>query len=109
MNLPPRTVICDFGSDLDQTLLLLSLHERVIRPRKGIFERLQSILGAQDLILKPRKPRLTCPGFVSLANGEPKGGIKSQKVSLAAILMPGCYLIHPLLNHLNLNVIVVNA
>ena len=41
MNMPPPGVIRDFRSYLDQTLLLLSLHERVIGPRKRIFERRQ--------------------------------------------------------------------
>jgi hypothetical protein len=55
-----------------------------------------------------RQPRLACSSFVTLTYGEAKGGINSQEVGVVAVLLPSCYLIHSLLDHLKLGEAAVN-
>jgi len=108
MNLQPPTMIRNFRSDLDQTLLLLSPHEHVVGPHERIFESLPSGLSPQHPILKPRQPRRTRPGLVALSNRQPKGRIYAQKICVVTVLIPGRYLINPLASNLKLRVFAVN-
>jgi hypothetical protein len=55
-----------------------------------------------------RQRRLACSSFVTLTYGEAKGGINSQEVGVVAVLLPSCYLIHSLPDHLKLGEAAVN-
>ncbi len=87
---------------------LLSPHERVGGSHEGIFEGLQSGFSPQNLILKPREPRLTGSRFFSLVSGESKSPIYPYKICIIAVLIPNGNLIHSLPHHLKLRVFAVN-